>query len=170
MCYHTCHAVQFYTQCKSLLSYICKPTMRCAKLGDTFSQVLQQLEVFFHRKTGHLGRIRTFPMFFFLSGKCRVARGTLDLLVSALAYLPTFLCTVHRNHVWDYIEGIVVIPMAWAVQCYLSPVMVFCIIVTVRTGQSPVQFSLMVPMRAFPFLYNQSTRFNEVNRLSKVRW
>ena len=51
----------------------------------------------------------------------------------------------------------------------LSPVMVFCIIVTVRTGQSPVQFSLMVPMRAFPFLDNQSTRFNEVNRLSKVR-
>ena len=70
-----------------------------------------------------------------------------------------FLCTVHRNHVWDYIEGIVVIPMAWAVQCYLSPVMVFCIIVTVRTGQSPVQFTLMVPMRAFPFLDIQSTWF-----------
>ena len=64
MCYHTCHAVQHYTQCKSLLSYICKPTMRCAKLGDAFSQVLQQLEVFFIGKREIWGKFVLFLCFF----------------------------------------------------------------------------------------------------------
>ena len=171
MCYHTCHAVQHYTQCKSLLSYICKPTMRCAKLGDTFSQVLQQLEVFFIGNGKFWANLYFSYVFlcFFLkwempSGPGDPRSSGFSSCVSAYFFVygsPKPCLRLYRGHCCH----------SNGMRCsmLLSPVMVFCIIATVRTGQSPVQFTLMVPMRAFPFLDNQSTRFNELNRFSKVR-